>query len=315
MSRLVVSTSPHIRSGRTTRGIMLDVIISMLPTAVAGCIIFGWRALFVIVACVLSAVLSEFLFNVITKREQTVGDLSSVVTGMILGLSIHANSPIWQCVIGSVFAIIVVKCLFGGLGCNFANPAVTARVMLLVAFSATLGGGALPRLSGFENPGITTGATPLAEYASGNTLPGFLDLFLGVHGGAIGETCFLAIMIGFVYLCVRRVINPEVPLVFIGTVFLLSLIFSGSAMSALFQIMAGGLAFGAVFMATDYVTTPITRAGKIVFAFGCGLITSLVRFFGSYPEGVSFAILFMNILSPYIEKWTAKRPLGKEAKK
>lgn len=308
MKRLAVSSSPHIRSSATTSRIMLDVIIALTPALIAGCVIFGLRALAVVATCVVSAVASEFVFNVITKKEQTVGDFSAAVTGMLLGLNLHANSPIWQCVIGSIFAIIVVKCFFGGLGCNFANPAITARVFLLICFAGTLGGGAVPKLS--SAPELVSGATPLSVLKAGGELPEILDMLLGMRGGAIGETCTVALLIGFIYLVVRKVINFEIPLIFVGTVFVLSLIVDNSFFTATYQILSGGLVFGAVFMATDYVTTPITRSGKMIFAFGCGLITFLVRYFGNYPEGVSFAILFMNILSPYIERWTQKRALG-----
>ena len=295
---------------------MLDVIISLLPAFIAGTIIFGVRSLAVVLSCVAASVLSEFLFNLAAKKEQTVGDLSAVVTGLILGLSLHANAPIWMCVLGSVFAIIIVKCLFGGLGCNFANPAVTGRIVIFISFATALGGGAVPKITGFSanSAEIVSGATPLEAYGNGGALPSFLDLLFGIHGGAIGETCAIAIIIGFAYLVIRKIISPEVPLVFVGTVFLFALIFTGSFSGALFHLLSGGLLYGAVFMATDYVTSPITRSGRIIFAFGCGVITVLVRFFGSYPEGVSFAILFMNILSPYIEKWTAKIPLGGKAK-
>ncbi len=308
MKDLSVSSSPHIRSSATTNRIMLDVIIALMPAAIAGCIIFGWRALLVLASTTLSAVLAEFLFNLIIKKEQTVSDLSAAVTGLILGLNLHANAPIWQAVIGSVFAVIVVKCLFGGLGCNFANPAATARVFLLLCFTGTLGGGAVPKLS--SAPELVSGATPLEALKNGLELPSLLDMFLGLQGGAIGETCTAAIIVGFVYLALRRVINFEIPLIFVGTVFVLAMIADNSAQLALMQVLSGGLVFAAVFMATDYVTTPITRTGKMVFAFGCGLITFLIRYFGTYPEGVSFAILFMNILSPYIEAWTRKRALG-----
>ena len=289
---------------------MLDVLIALLPAVVAGVIIFGFRALVVIVACAASAVGAEYLFNLILKRKQTVSDLSALVTGVLLGLNLHALVPIWQCVIGSVFAIIVVKCLFGGLGCNFANPAITARVVLVISFTSTVGGGVLPGTVDkifFPSSELVTTATPLAAQYG---MPGLWDLFIGNCGGAIGETCALALLIGYAYLVIRRVIKFEVPLIFIGTVFLFSLIAEGSFYLALCDILSGGLILGAVFMATDYVTTPITRTGKMIFAFGCGLLTFLIRFYGSYPEGVSFAILFMNILSPYIEKWTARRPLG-----
>ena len=307
-NKLAVSSSPHIRSGSSTQRIMLDVVIALLPSLIAGAVIFGARALLVALVSVASAVLSEFLFNLIIKKRQTVGDFSAVITGLLVGLNLHANAPLWQCALGSVFAIIVVKCLFGGLGCNFANPAITARVFLVISFSGTLTGGAIPRFS--SNPDLVTGATPLEALRTGAELPSLLDMLLGLRGGAIGETCIVAILIGFVYLVVRRVIHFETPIIFVATVFTLSLIVDNSFTAALYQILSGGLIFGAVFMATDYVTTPITRSGRMIFAFGCGLITFLVRSFGSYPEGVSFAILFMNILSPYIEKWTMPRALG-----
>jgi len=315
MSKLVVSSSPHIRTKNETPRVMLDVIIALLPTAAAGAYIFGIRALLVIATCVLSAVIGEFVFNLIVKKEQTIFDLSAVVTGLILALNLRADAPIWQCVIGSVFAIIVVKCLFGGLGCNFANPAIAGRIFLLICFTSTLGGGARPLVS--SAPELVSGATPLEIMKGGDVagLPSLLDMFLGFRGGAIGECCIAAILIGFIYLVVRKVIHFETPLIFVATVFALSLIVDNSFTMALYQVLAGGLVFGAVFMATDYVTTPITRTGKMIFAFGCGLITFLIRYFGNYPEGVSFSILLMNILSPYIEKWTAPKALGgKKAK-
>ncbi|MBQ8303264.1 MAG: RnfABCDGE type electron transport complex subunit D [Clostridia bacterium] len=308
MNKLIVSSSPHIRTKKETPRVMLDVIISLLPAAIAGVVIFGVRALLVIATCVLASVISEFVFNLIVKKEQTVFDLSAVVTGLILALNLRADAPVWQCVIGSVFAIVVVKCLFGGLGCNFANPAVTARVFLLLCFTADLGGGARPLMS--SNPDLVSGATPLPLLAEGGELPSLLDMFLGFRGGAIGETCIAAILLGFIYLVARKVIHFETPVIMVATVFVLSLIVDNSFTLATYQMLAGGLMFGAVFMATDYVTTPITRSGKMIFAFGCGLITFLIRYFGTYPEGVSFSILLMNILSPYIEKWTAPKALG-----
>ena len=308
MNNLVVSSSPHIHTTASTQRIMLDVIIAMLPTAAAGAVIFGWQALLVMAVCVASTVMAEFLFNLIVKKEQTISDLTAVVTGIILALNLRADAPLWQCVIGSVFSIIVVKCLFGGLGCNFANPAATGRVFMLLCFAGTLGGGMTPVIG--NNAELTSGATPLEAIKKGEELPELLDMFIGLRSGAIGEVCIAAILVGFAYLVIRRVIHFETPLIFVATVFVLTLIAENSFTVATYQILSGGLVFAAVFMATDYVTTPITRSGKMIFAFGCGLITFLIRFFGAYPEGVSFSILLMNILSPYIEKWTAKRPLG-----
>ena len=303
MAKLTVSAAPHIHSGASTNRIMLDVIIALLPATAASVIIFGLKSLIVIAACVITALVGEALFNIVTKRKQTIGDLSAVVTGLLLALNLSTNVPAWQCVVGTLFAIICVKCLFGGLGCNFANPAITGRVFMLVAFSA-VAGGANPTIVD-----ITTTATPLEQLAKGES-QNLLDLFLGLHGGAIGETCILALILGFVYLLVRKVITWHTPVVFIATVFVLYLAFTGDVVMALSQILAGGLFIGAIFMATDYVTTPITTRGRIVFALGCGVITFIIRYFCAYPEGVSFSILIMNILTPFIEKWTAKEPLG-----
>jgi len=303
VSNLYVSATPHIHSGASTRNIMLDVIIALLPATAASMIIFGVKSLIVLAACIITAVAGEALFNLICGKKQTIGDLSAVVTGLLLALNLSTNVPAWQCVIGTLFAIVCVKCLFGGLGRNFANPAITGRVFMLVAFSAVAGG---------ANPTIVdavSSATPLEVLAKGESVD-VLDLFLGLHGGAIGETCVLALIIGFVYLLVRKVITWHTPVVFIATVFVLYLAFTGDVMMALSQILAGGLFIGAIFMATDYVTSPITTAGRVILAVGCGVITFVIRYFCAYPEGVSFSILIMNILTPFIETWTEKKPLG-----
>lgn len=304
-TNLILSSSPHIHTRDSSRRIMLDVIIALLPAAIAGVIIFGAKALGVIAACVITAVVSEALFNLVVHKQQTVGDLSAVVTGLLLALNLSTNVAIWQCVVGTAFAIVVVKCLFGGLGKNFANPAITGRVFMLLAFS-TVAGGAKPAVVE-----LVSSATPLELLAQGSeNAPSLMELFLGLHGGAIGETCCLALLIGFAWLLFRRVIKWHVPVIFIGTVFVLYLVFTGSFQMALAEILAGGLFIGAIFMATDYVTSPITLKGKMVFALGCGLVTFIIRYFCAYPEGVSFSILAMNILTPYIEKFTANTPLG-----
>lgn len=288
-----LSVSPHIHCGRTTGGIMLDVVLSLLPAAIAGVVIFGWRALLVIAVCVACCVGFEALFNTIAKKDQTVKDLSAVVTGLLLALNLPANLPLWQCAVGSLFAIVVVKCLFGGLGKNLVNPAIAARVFMLVAFGSMT-------TQAFPVDAVA-GATPLAS----EELPSLTTLFLGNYGGAIGETCTAALLLGGLYLLVRRVITWQIPVVFIGTVFVFSLLMEGmEAVRALSLTMAGGVCIGAFFMATDYVTSPSTAWGKVLFALGAGLLTCLIRYFGNYPEGVSFAILFMNILTPYIERWT-----------
>ena len=305
MAKLLrISVSPHIHSGRSTAGIMLDVMIALLPAAVMGTVIFGLRALLVIGICSASCVLSEALFNIIIKKEQTVGDLSAALTGLLLGLNLPAGIPLWQCAVGSVFAIAVVKCLFGGIGCNLVNPAITARVFMIVAF------GSMAVQSYPTVVDTVAGATPLAQMAEGK-MPKITDLFLGLHGGAIGETCAAALLLGLAYLIARRVITWHIPVVTVGTVYILSLFMEGfDFMRALSLILSGGLFLGAFFMATDYVTSPMTSAGKIIFGIGVGVITFLIRYFGIYPEGVSFAILFMNILTPYIDSLTAYKVFG-----
>ena len=299
--QLTLSVSPHIHSGRRTSRIMLDVIIALLPAAIAGVVIFGLRALLVLAVTVVSCVGFEALYNLLMKREQTVGDCSAAVTGLLLGMNLPANIPLWQCVVGSLFAIIVVKALFGGLGCNPVNPAITARVFMLVAFGSMT-------VQAFPTVVDTVaGATPLAS----ETGASLSDLFLGLHGGAIGETCAVALLVGLVYLLVRRVISIHIPTAFVGTVFLASFFMEGMDLTAaLAAILSGGLLLGAIFMATDYVTSPSTAWGKVIFGIGAGLITFLIRYFGVYPEGVSFAILFMNILTPYIDSWTRHKVFG-----
>ena len=303
--RFETPSSPFTHCGASTQRIMLDVIIALLPATVAAIVIFGAPALVPILSCVIAAVVSEFLFNAITRRKQSIGDLSAVVTGLLLGLNLSTNVPVWQCVLGSVFAIVFVKCLCGGLGHNFANPAITARVFMLVSFTQVMGG-AMPK--GVD---LVTSATPLEVLSTGGEgLPSLLDMFLGVRGGAVGETCVIALLIGFAYLVVRRVIRWYVPAIFVGSVFMLYFVTTGSAVTALYEIMAGGLFLGAIFMATDYQTSPINNKGKAFFALGCGILTFVIREYCAYPEGVSLSILVMNILAPMIEKWTAATPLG-----
>ena len=313
MDNLIVSTSPHLHTKTTTHKIMRDVLIALLPATAASITLFGLKALIIIAACVGTCVLSEFLFNLAAKKKQTVGDLSACVTGLILALSLSAKASVWQCVVGSAFAIVVVKCMFGGLGCNFANPAATARVFLITAFASIAGG----TPTEFQNV-LTAGATPLAAIKDGaqvKELPALLDMLIGNRGGAIGETCAIALLIGFVYLLVRKVISWHVPTIYVGTVFVLSLLLeSFNFETALYQVLGGGLLIGAIFMATDYVTSPINKLGKMVFALGCGVLTIVFRYFSSLPEGVSYAILLMNILSPYVEKFCTRNPFGKAGK-
>ena len=299
-SVLLVSPGPHVRGSNTTRRIMLDVIIAMMPALVASIWIFGWRALAVIAVCAVTCVVCEWAFEKLCKRENTVGDLSAVVTGILLAFNLPVGIPLWQAAFGSLVAIVVVKQLFGGIGKNFANPAITARIVLLLSFAGSM--------SDFStgNDAIS-GATPLAALSAGADLPSYLDLFLGKHGGSLGETCVLAILLGGAYLLIRRVISWHTPVVFVGTVFLFTWLLGEDPVQ---HILTGGLMLGAFFMATDYSTTPPSKWGKVIFGLGCGLITVLIRVFGNYPEGVSFAILFMNILTPYISLWTRRKPFG-----
>ena len=306
-NKLIVSVSPHVFGKRNTTGVMLEVVIALLPAVVASVLFFGMRAALVIGVCAAACVVFEYLFTLLCKRPTTVGDLSAVVTGVLLALNLPANIPIWQAVIGCFVAIVIVKCLFGGLGCNFATPAITARVIMLIAFTGEMTAAVFPN----SDVDTVASATPLAVLAGGEEVGvSLFDMFLGNRGGALGETSALALLIGFVYLLVRGIITWHTPVVFIGTVFLGSLAITGSLETALYYTLSGGLFIGAIFMATDYVTTPCTSWGKVVFGLGCGIITLLIRFYGSYPEGVSFSILFMNILTPYIEKWTMRKPLG-----
>ena len=311
MSKLLrVTSSPHIRHEDSTRGIMTDVIIALSPAAVYGCILFGWRAVLVLLTTVAVAVASEAIWNLALHKKQTVGDMSAVLTGLLLGMNLSPRTPLWIAAIGSVVAIIVVKQMFGGLGYNFANPAITARIVLLVSFAS--------QMSKFVTPfDAVTSATPLTEISvplSNMTVFGDFEageilkrLFCGIHGGTIGETSSFLLIIGGIYLVLRRVIKPIIPLAFIGTVALTSLIAGDNLAVSLF---GGGLMLGAIFMATDYVTSPVTDLGKLIFGIGCGLITFVIRHFGSLPEGVSYSILIMNILTPHINRFTLSKPFG-----
>ena len=309
-NNLIVSVSPHVHGKRTTSNVMLDVVIALLPAAIAGVVIFGINAAILCAVCVASCVGFEFLFTKLCHRRTTVGDFSAVVTGLLLAMNVPATLPIWQAVVGSFIAIVIVKCLFGGLGCNFANPAITARVVMLIAFTGTMAAAGPPQAIA-ETVDLATYATPLSVLPSG-VLPEatLMDMFLGVRGGALGETSAAALLVGFVYLLVRKVITWHTPVVFIGAVFALAFAITGDVTTALYYTLSGGTFIGAIFMATDYVTSPSTAKGKIIFALGCAVITTLIRFYGSYPEGVSFSILFMNVLNPYIDKWTMKKPFG-----
>lgn len=300
MKKLIVSPSPHVRSEITTQKIMLNVIIALCPAVIASGIIFGLRAIFLILVCTATSLVWETLFNMVTKRPNTISDLSAVVTGILLAFNLPPTLPFWMASIGTFVAIVIVKCLFGGLGQNFANPAIVGRIVLMLSFTGAMTNWTLPL--GLQKTDAVTGATPLV---SGNAE--YLDLFLGRTGGCLGETCALALIIGGIYLVIRGIISPITPLFFLLTVEVFSI---AAGVDPLYQILSGGVLLGAIFMATDYVTTPITMWGKIIFGIGCGIITCVIRFYASMAEGVSFAILIMNILTPYIDMVTKAKPIG-----
>lgn len=310
---MVVSASPHMHTGTTTRGIMLDVIIALCPSLIASVVIFGLRALAVSLVSVAACVFFEWAFRkYVLKIHCTIGDLSAVVTGLLLAFNLPSSISYWMVIIGAAFAIIIIKQCFGGIGQNFINPALGGRIVMLLSFAGAMSSWTQP-LAGIMNlTGGTvalTGATPLA--AVKEELPSLFEMFLGIRGGCLGETSALAILLGLVYLLIRKVIKLHIPLAFIGTVFVGALLFGkGDIQFAVYQLMSGGLLLGAVFMATDYSTSPICTKGKIIFGIGCGIITCLIRFFGSLPEGVSYSILLMNILTPLIEKATTPKPFG-----
>ena len=301
MNGLKVSPSPHVHDNISTQKVMLNVIIGLLPACIAGVIIFGYMAAVNLIVCVVSCVVFEYLSRKIMKRTQTISDLSAVVTGLLLGMNLPAAINPLIGVVGSFVAIVVVKQLFGGIGQNFANPAIVGRIVLMLSFTSQMSEWCLPFY--YRNGAdVVTGATPLV---SGDAT--YLDLFLGNVGGCLGETSALALLIGGLYLVVTRTISLHAPLAFIGTAALLTLLTGGDVG---YQVLSGGLILGAFFMATDYATTPVTGKGKVIFGIGCGLITFLIRNYGNYPEGVSFSILLMNILTPYIDKLTETKPLG-----
>ncbi len=303
MDKLLVSPSPHIHSGSSTRRVMLDVIIALIPASVMSIVYFGYNAALLIAVCVASAVFSEWASRKIMKRDFTCDDLSAVVTGLILALNLPSTLPLWMAVIGSAVAIVVVKQFFGGLGQNFANPAIVGRIVLMMSFTAAMTEWTKP--FAWLAPDAVTTATPLASNYNGNA--GYLDMFLGLTGGSMGETCAAALLLGGIYLICRRVIAPTIPLVYIGTTALILFVCGADPLAG---ILSGGLMLGAFFMATDYVTSPNTAVGRIIFAFGCGLVTAVIRVYGSLPEGVSFSILLMNILTPHIDRLVLSKPFG-----
>lgn len=303
MNMLNVSSSPHVRDNSSTRRIMLDVCIALLPACIFGVVNFGMRALAVLAVSVITCVVSEYLFEYFMHRPITVGDLSAVVTGLLLGMNMPHTIPLWIVMLGSVFAIIVVKQLFGGLGQNFMNPALAARCFLLISFAG--------RMTSFTYDGVT-GATPLALLKSGESV-NVLSMFLGTTAGVIGETSTVAILVGALYLIIRKVITPLIPMVYLAVFSVFILLFGGHGFDMTYlaaELCGGGLMLGAFFMATDYVTSPVNTVGRIVYGIILGILTGLFRIFGNSAEGVSYAIIFSNILVPLIEKLTVPRAFG-----
>ena len=312
--KLLVSAGPHIRSNASTTSIMGDVLIALLPAVVASVLVFGTRALLLEAVCVASSVLFEYLFRRLLKRSNTISDLSAAVTGLLLAFNLPAGFPIWMAILGCFVAIVIVKQLFGGIGCNFANPAITGRIFLLIAFAGqmTTWPTANSYISGID---AVSGATPLALIKEGSieALPAVKNLLFGIRGGCLGETCAIALLIGFVYLVIRRVITPTIPVVYVATIALMSLILG---YDPIYMILTGGVLLGGIFMLTDYATSPATELGKVVFAVGAGIITMLIRnSSGGYPEGVSFAILLMNIFAPLIDYFVVQSNINRRAKR
>lgn len=308
--KLIVTESPHVRGVNSTSKVMLDVIIALVPAIIEGTIIFGIRALALCSICVIAAVLSEWVWCKILKKQSTVGDLSAAVTGLLLALNLPVSMPFWMAVIGCVFAIVIVKQFFGGIGHNFMNPALAARAFLLTSWAQAMTTWTAP----FSADAVTS-ATPLALIKEGRMgeLPGYMDMFLGNTGGCIGEVSALAILIGAGYLLAKNVISIRIPASYILTTAVITFIFGRDGWftgDALIHVLSGGLMLGAFFMATDYVTTPYTKSGQIIFGIGCGVITAVIRLYGGYPEGVSYSILLMNVASPLIDKITVPKRFG-----
>lgn len=303
---LAVSSSPHLRDHVSTRRIMQEVCLALAPAGIASIILFGSQAAVLIAASVISAVLAEYFYQKLTHQKVTVGDWSAVVTGLLLAYNLPANAPVWLAVVGAVIAIVLVKQIFGGIGSNFMNPALAARAILFVSWATQMTTYPATR---FMLDGVST-ATPLNSLGTGSVAGvNLMDLFLGNIPGVLGETCKLALLLGGVYLILRRIVDWKIPVTFIATVFVCYLIKDGAEM-ALYQILSGGLFLGAFFMATDYATSPVTNPGRVIMGIGCGIFLFVIRTYASYPEGCSFAILLMNVATPLIDKYTMPKPFG-----
>ena len=317
MANFVVSGTPHVRSKESIQSIMRDVIIALVPATAAGIYYFGLRALILIVAAIISAVFFEWLYEKITRKPVTINDLSAVVTGLLLAMNLPASAPVWVAIVGSAFAIIFAKQLFGGLGQNFINPALAGRAFLLASYPTEMTTWVVPNGLAAD---AATYATPLAQLKNGTLDASLGQLVMGQVGGTIGETCAIALIIGGIYLLYKHVISWKIPVIYIATVFILFAVIGRHGMRMpLQEIFAGGVMLGGIFMATDYASSPVTPKGQVIFAVGAGLLTFLIRTFGGYPEGVSYSILIMNCCVPLIERFTEPTIFGalpktKEAK-
>lgn len=302
--RLLGTAAPHVLSERNVTSVMRDVIIALIPAIIGSIYFFGFNAIKLTLIAVVAAVLTEFVIQKLTKKPVAITDLSAVITGILLAFNIPPTAPWWIAVIGSVFAIAIVKQAFGGIGQNFVNPALAGRAMLLASWPVIM--------TTWVQPGAdaVSTATPLALLKSGGELPPLLDTFIGNIGGTIGETSVILLLIGGIYLIVRGVISWRTPVTYILTVAIMTFIFGGGFNPMLYHLCSGGLMLGAFFMATDYPTTPITPKGKIIFGIGAGILTAVIRLKGGYPEGVSYSILLMNLATPLIEKFTQPKVFG-----
>lgn len=305
MNNLVINSSPHFRAPTVTRTVMGDVILALVPALIASVIIFGFRAFLLSAVCVAACILFEYAYCRMMKLPQTAGDLSAAITGLLLAFNLPVTFPLWQAAIGCFVAVVIVKQMFGGIGKNFANPAIVGRIVLLLSFATNMT--KWQASVKYTTADAVTGATPLGVLKEGGALPNYLDMFMGNIGGSLGETCKLALLLGGIYLVARKVITVTTPVAFMGTVFIMSWALGADPV---YQLLAGGVFIGAIFMATDYVTTPTTELGKLIFGVGCGIITVVIRLYAAYPEGVSFAILLMNILTPHIDNLTEHKAFG-----
>lgn len=323
-NKLIVSSSPHVRSNEDTSYIMKQVIIALLPAAVAGVYFFRLNALSAMFFCILGTVGTEFLYQKFTKQKSTIGDFSAVVTGLLLAFNVPASLPWWMCLVGGIFAILVVKMVFGGIGCNFVNPALAARAFLLASFPVAMTAWTQPGVNWIgKNLDAVTTATPLSFLKNGaagladlsSNGISLADMMIGNIGGCIGETSAILLLLGGVYLMYKGIINYVIPVFYIATVFILIFLLGGFNITfAIYQLFAGGLMLGGFFMLTDYTTSPMTKKGQIIYAVLAGLITTVIRMYGGYPEGVSYSILLVNCLAPLIDKFVRNRVFGEVAK-